>query len=285
MKSFALLAAAFISCLSWTAPASADDSTLAKIKQSRTIKLGYREQSIPFSYVGDDRQARGYSIDLCRRVVDAVAAHLQLAKLDVRWVPVSAQSRFEALKRGDIDLECGNTTQTLSRRADFDFSLMTYVDGAGLLFRENERPASLNEIKDQGVAVVTGTTTEKTLDDLVRSGKLGVRVLKVADHDAAIKALSNKAAIAYAADRTILISSALLRGQGKGFELATVQFTYEPYGLMMRRDADFRLLVDRVLAGLYRSGEIGSIMQTWFGSLGDPGESLRAMVLLNGLPE
>lgn len=284
MKKRLLGALAFVSALSVAVPAMAD-ATLAKIKDSGTIKLGYRENSPPFSFQGNDGKPRGYSVDLCRIVADEVARQLGIAKLDVRWVMVSAQNRFEALKRGDIDLECGNSTQTLSRRADFDFSVMTFVDGAGLLFRAGEKPASIDDIKGQRVAVVRGTTTEKLLDELVAAAKLGVRLIKVEDHDDAIKALADKTATAYAADRTVLVTTAIVRGEGKQFELGDAQFSYEPYGLVMRRDADFRLAVDRSLSRLYRSGEIGGLLKRWFEPFGTPGEALRAVYLLNGLPE
>ena len=280
-----LLLGGLAASLAIAMPALASESALARIKQSGTLKLGYRENSMPFSFVGDDKQPRGYSVDLCRIVAEDLGKQLELPKLDVRWVPVTAQSRFEALKSGAIDLECGNTTQTLSRRADFDFSLMTFIDGAGLLFRDGEAPSSPEATKGQRVAVVAGTTTEKTLEDLIKAGKLDVHLLKVADHDAAMQALKDKTATAYAADRTVLITTALVRGQGQAFALATLQFSYEPYGLAMRRDADFRLAVDRTLARLYRSGEISPILGRWFGQLGKPNDALQAMFLLNGLPE
>jgi len=275
---------ALVAALAIATPAFAD-ATLAKIRQSGTIKLGYRENSPPFSFQGNDGQPRGYSVDLCRVVADDVAKQLGLAKLDVRWVMVSAQNRFDALRQGEIDLECGNSTQTLGRRADLDFSLMTFVDGAGMLFRAGEKPASVDDIKGQRVAVVKGTTTERLLDELVAAAKIGVRLIKVEDHDDAIKALVEKTATAYAADRTVLVTTAIVRGEGRQFELGDVQFSYEPYGLAMRRDADFRLAVDRSLARLYRSGEVGPIFKRWFEGLGDPGDALRTMFQLNGLPE
>lgn len=266
-------------------PAAAAESVLATVKKTGTLKLGYRENSIPFSFVGDDKQPRGYSVDLCRIVAEDIGKQLSLPKLDVRWVPVTAQNRFAALKSGEIDLECGNTTQTLSRRADFDFSLMTYIDGASLLFREGEAPSSVDAIKGLRVAVVAGTTTEKTLDELIKAGKLDVQAIRLPDHDAALAALKDKSANAYAADRTVLISTALVRGQGQGFTLADLQFSYEPYGLAMRRDADFRLAVDRTLARLYRTGEISPILKRWFEPLGKPGDALQVMFLINGLPQ
>lgn len=284
MKKTIMIGAACVASLAVALPALAE-TTLAKIKRSGTITLGYRENSMPFSFVSDDRQPRGYSVDLCKVVANDVAQQLKLAKIDVRWVPVTAQNRFDVLKNGQIDLECGNTTQTLARRADFDFSVMTYVDGAGMLFRQGEGPKLMEEMKGQRVAVVAGTTTEKTLESLVGADKLGISLIKVADHDAALKAVTDKTASAYAADRTVLITTALVRGQGQGFDVSDMQFSYEPYGLTMRRDADFRLAVDRSLARLYRSGNFAPILKHWFEPLGNPGDVLKVMFLLNGLPE
>jgi glutamate/aspartate transport system substrate-binding protein len=264
---------------------AAADSTLDQIKSSKTIRLGYRETSIPFSFVGDYRLPRGYSIDLCKIVVDDIAKQLKLEKLDIQWIPVTAESRFDALKSGKIDLECGNSSQTLSRRAEFDFSVMTFVDGASLLFRKGEVPNTLDHLAGQRIVVVSGTTTEKTLETLGASAKLSAALIKVPDYDAALKALTDKKATAVAADRTVLITTVLASGRGKEFELSSAQFTYEPYGLMMRRDSEFRLAVDRSLARLYRTGDIEPVFQRWFEPLGSPGDVLKVMFLLNGLPE
>lgn len=279
-----IVAGAAVSCL-FAVPAVANEPTLITIKQTSTIKLGYRENSPPFSFVGDDKKPHGYSVDLCLLVATDIAKQLSVPNLEVKWIPVSAQSRFDALKKGEIDIECGNTTQTLTRRADFDFSLMTFVDGAGLLFRAGENPKSMEELKGQRIVVVAGTTTEKTMEALVADEKLGVKLIKAKDHDTAMASLQDKTATAYAADRTVLITTALLRGEGKDFVVADNQFSYEPYGLMMRRDSDMRLAVDRTLAHLYRTGEIGPVLQNWFGPLGKPSDVLKVMIFLNGLPD
>ena len=276
---------ALLAAVTVAAPVVAAESTLDQIKSSKAIRLGYRENSMPFSFVGDDKLPRGYSIDLCKVVADDLAKQLKVDKLDVQWVPVTAQNRFEAIKSGKIDLECGNTSQTLTRRADFDFSVMTYVDGAGLMFRKGEMPTHSDHLTGQTIVVVSGTTTEKALDALGASAKLGAALVRVPDHDAALKALADKKATAYAADRTVLVTMALSSGRAAAFDLSAVQFTYEPYGLMMRPDQQFRLAVDRSLVRLYRSGEIVPILGRWFGQLGNPGEALKVMFLLNGLPE
>jgi len=285
MKKRTKFGLALLAAISVVGVATAAESTLDQIKNSKTIRLGYRDGSVPFSFVGDDKQPRGYSVDLCKIVADDIAKQLKLEKLDVQWVPVTAQSRFDALKSKKIDLECGNSTQTISRRADFDFSVMTYVDGASLLFRKGEVPTSSDHMAGQRIVVVSGTTTEKALDAMGTSGKLGAALVRVPDHAAALKALVDKQATAYAADRTVLLTSALTSGLNMEFELSAMQFTYEPYGLMMRIDPAFRLAVDRSLARLYRTGEISPVFQRWFGAIGKPGEAIKVMFLLNGLPE
>ena len=127
-------------------PAHAE-AVLDNILKSGSLKLGYREQSPPFSFVGPDQQPMGYSIDLCKSVAAEIAEKLGQRTLEVKWVAVDAANRFDALQKGDIDLLCGNTTQTLSRRADFDFSLTTFVDGAGLLYRMGEQPRTEQDMR------------------------------------------------------------------------------------------------------------------------------------------
>ncbi len=277
--------AVIIAGIALAAPVQAE-SSLNHIKQSGVIKMGYRENSPPFSFLNQNKFPDGYTVELCQIFADELAPQLGLGKLDVKWVPVTAQNRFQSLKNGDIDLECGNSTQTLARRADFDFSLMTFVDGASLLYRGGEAPKSLDDLKGQRVAVVSGTTTESTLEELIKLAKLQVILLKVKDHDAAMNALKDKSATAYAADRTVLITAVMIRGgEGKAYQLGDAQLSYEPYGIVMRRDDGMRLAVDRTLARLYRTGTIGPVLQRWFGPLGAPSEGLKSMVLLNGLPE
>lgn len=286
MKMHRVVHVAFVIISMFALPAfAAELPTLERIKSAGVVKMGYRENSPPFSFKAEGDRQRGYSVELCQRVAADIATHLHLPVLAIHWVKVDAQDRFEALRRGDIDLLCGNTTQTLSRRAEFDFSLLTFVDGAGLLYRAGEQPATLKEMKGQDFVVVAGTTTEQLLDRLISTSKLEARLVRVKDHDAAIAALKDKSAAAYASDRTVLITTALARGKGIPLELATVQFSYEPYGLMMRRDADFRLLVDTTLARLYRSGEIEDILQRWFASIGPMTDAIQAMIQLNALPE
>lgn len=281
MKQF--LAAALIGLLCVVNLPARAEAVLDNILKTGTLKLGYREQSPPFSFLGPDQRPQGYSIDLCKSVASEVARKIGQRSLEIKWVAVDANNRFDALKNGDIDLLCGNTTHTLTRRAEFDFSLMIFVDGAGLLYRMGEQPKTAQDMRGLRFVVVEGTTTAATLDKLVASSRLGAQLLRARDHEAALAMLREKHAEAYAADRTVLIATALK--EGGQYELSPAQFNYEPYGLAFRRDADLRLLVDRTLARLYRSGEIEMIMGHWFAQIGHLTPALEAMIQLNALPE
>ncbi len=285
MKTQVHLLATLLLSISLALPVHAAEPTLDTVKRTGTLKLGYRENSPPFSFLSSDGKPSGYSIELCQKVAKDIATELKLQSLETKWIPVSASSRFEALKSGGIDLECGNTTQTLSRRADFDFSIMTFVDGAGLLYLAGNQAITTKDMSGQRIVVVAGTTTETVLSDMISAFKLGAQLVRVEDHDAALATLKSKMASAYAADRTVLVSTVIKHGNRKDFELSNVQFSYEPYGLMMRRDADLRLMVDRTLARLYRTGEIVSILRTWFAPVGNLTDAIDAMTQLNSIPE
>jgi ABC-type amino acid transport substrate-binding protein len=268
------------------APAQDLDGTLKKIKTSGTLSLGYRESSPPFSFIGTDRRPLGYSIDLCMHVAGAIQKTLGMTDLKLSWVPVAPDTRIDAVARGTVDLECGSTTASLSRQEKVDFSLMTFVDGGSLLTLAGETLRSLEDLRDRRIGVVPGTTTEKALAEFLAKEFVKVRMVNVRDHGEGLAALEARTIDAYASDRGILIGLAITSGDPKRFGLANALFSYEPYGLMLRRnDAAFRLVVNRALADLYRSGRIGPIYDRWFGAFGRPSAALQSMYLLNGLPE
>jgi ABC-type amino acid transport substrate-binding protein len=267
--------------------AAAPDSTLARIKDTGTITLGHRDDSRPFSFVGGDGKPAGYALDLCERVANAVKEDLGLSTLKVAYKPVSAESRFDAVADGTIDIECGASSQTLSRREQVSFSLMTFITGASLLTKAD---AGINGVGDLGgktVAVVSGTTTEKAIEQRLADNGVEATVVKVADHDEAMAMLEKGDVDAHSSDQLILIGLAKQTKNPGNYALAPELFTYEPYGLVVRRnDDDFRLAVDRAIAQLYRTGEIATVYEKWFGDWGgQPSRLLIAMWALNGLPE
>ncbi len=262
------------------------EGTLKKIKSTNTITLGYREASRPFSFVGDDGKPAGYSVDLCTRVAAAIGKQLGLPNLQLKWVKVTVENRIQAVAKGTVDLECGSTTASLSRQEQVDFSLMTFIDGGSLLVTDASRIRGVSTLGGQRVAIIPGTTTEKSLADALKKRAVTATMVPVKDHDAGVAALDNGTADAYASDRVLLIGIGRTSKNPEKLSLVEEFFSYEPYGLMLRRgDAAFRLAVNRALAELYRSGDIVPIFEKWFGSMSTAGPLIGAMYLINGLPE
>jgi ABC-type amino acid transport substrate-binding protein len=268
------------------APAGTLDGTLARIKSTNTIRLGYRESSRPFSYTGEDGKPAGYSVALCTHVAAGVAQQLGLPDLKIEWVKVSVADRIQAVSSGSIDLECGSTTASLSRHEQVDFSLLTFLDGGSLLVTDASGVQSIATLNGKRVAVIPGTTTEERLRETLRRRLIAVTTVPVADHAAGVAALDNGTADAYASDRSILIGVGRTSKDPAKLSLVDDFFSYEPYGLMLRRgDAGFRLAVNRGLAGLYRSGDIAPIFEKWFGSMRTAGPLIGAMYIIESLPE
>jgi ABC-type amino acid transport substrate-binding protein len=273
----------------WTSPVLGQelDGTLKKIKTTGTFTIGYRESAPPFSFMGPDKRPVGYSIDLCMNVASVIEKQLGIANLKLNWVPVTAENRVDMVAQGKVDIECSTTTATLSRQERVDFSLMTFVDGGSLMsMADVDLGTGLNDLTNKRIAVIPGTTTEKALTEFLKKQFINVQVVRVKDHAEGVAAIETKKADAFASDRGILIGLALTSKDPKRFALANLLFSYEPYGLMVRRnDGAFRLAVNRALAALYRSGGIVSIYERWFAAFGKPTEAIQAMYLLNGLPE
>lgn len=264
------------------APAAADAAgALDRIKASGTLKLAYRDGASPFSFREGGRP-RGYAVELCERVAEQVRTTLGLPKLDVQWRAVDAETRLDAVARGEVDAECGTTTITLGRMERVDFSVPTFVDGGSVLVRADANLPRLADLGGKRIAVIAGTTTERAL--LTHVGAAGARVTVVPVRDVAegLRALVARGVDGVAADRVVL-GVALARASAAPGDYAFVadDYSYEPYAIVLPRgDADFRLVVNRALVGLYRSGDIDPIFRRWFGALGEPGQLLHAMFYL-----
>jgi ABC-type amino acid transport substrate-binding protein len=262
------------------------DGTLKKIKSSGVFTLGYREAAPPFSFPGPDKRPVGYSIDLCMQVASAIQKQLKMENLKLEWVPVTAENRIDMVAQGKIDLECGTTTASLSRQERVDFSLMTFVDGGSLLTKADANLRGVGDLAGKRIAVMPGTTTETALAKFLKDEFITVQTVRVKDPLEGVAAIEKGQADAFASDRGILIGIAVTSKDPKRFGLANVLFSYEPYGFMLRRnDGAFRLAVNRALAAVYRSGDIVSIYDRWFGAFGKPSPAILSMYLLNGLPE
>jgi len=227
----------------------------------------------------------GYSVDLCTHVAGAIQKQLGV-NLKLNWVPLTAENRVDMVAQGKVDIECGTTTASLSRQERVDFSLMTFVDGGGLLTKSDLSLRAMADLADKRIAIIPGTTTETALTKFLKEEFVTVQLVRVKDHLEGRGAVEKGLAEAFASDRGILIGLVVTAKDPSSLSIPSILFSYEPYGFMVRRnDAAFRLAVNRALAELYRSGGIVQVYDRWFGALGKPSPALQAMYLLNALPE
>ncbi|RZU02002.1 amino acid ABC transporter substrate-binding protein [Rivibacter subsaxonicus] len=278
----ALAAAVLAGCASTTGAPPKD--TLARISQTQTLTLGYREDSRPFSFKGTDGAPAGYSVELCKRVASSLQAQLKLPKLDLKWVPVTVATRMQAVNDGSVDLECGTTTRTLGREEQVDFSNTTWVDGSSFVSAAATPLRKVPDLNGKRVGVIAGTTTEAALKALAGRGVVPVFV-PVTTHTDGVAAVRDGRADAYATDRLILVGEVLGSPAGALLLLSDDYLSVETYSLMLRRDPAFRLAVNRGLAQLYRSGEIGATFRQVFGPRVTPAPLLEAAYILNALPD
>ena len=281
-----MLLAVALACLCIPPSLAAEpQGVLKKIKTTRTIALGYSEAAVPFSFVGNDSRPQGYSVDLCKRIAEGIQQRLGLPELNIKWVKVDVNTRIPYVMKGQVDIECGSTTHTLSRQEKVDFSNMIFVDGGSYISKARSKIGTLKDLAGKKISVIPGTTTEKVLKTALDQAEVKAEIVPVRTHAEGYAALREDRIDAYASDRIILIGLALNGIDAPSYRLSDEMFSYEPYGLMMRRDADFRLAVNRELARLYRSGDILNLYARWYGPLGEPSTLLKAMYFLNALPE
>lgn len=264
-------------------PERAVEGTLKAIKERKAFVIGYLKDAKPMSFEGP-KGAEGYSVDLCRLIAAEAGKAVGIEKLEIRYVPLTVQNRMEAVTSGKVDIECGTTTASLSRMQKVDFTILTFIDGGSLAVKKGSAIRNVAGLAGQSVAVLPGTTTEKALREAIAGQAQDTKVVQVSDYAAGIAAVQSGKVAAYAADRTIL-TGLLSKPSAADLDVAT-QFTVEPYGFMIRRgDPDFRLVANRALSRTYRSGDIYTIVERWFGAGARPGDALIVMYMLNALPE
>ena len=293
------LAAAAILIAASAAHAEEPTGTLRKIRDSGTIHIGHRENSIPFSFLDDKQQPVGYSMDLCAAIIEEVKKELGLATLAVRLTPVTSQTRIPLVANGTIDLECGSTSNTLSRQKQAAFAPITFITGTKLLAKKSAKVKSYRDLRGKTVVVTQGTTNERALKALAERENLSVRFLVARDHDEAFVSVESGRAAAFALDDILLYGLIAKAKNPRDFEVVGDFLSYEPYGIVFRANDDaFGVVVRRALARLFGdagqcNGQFRGIYRKWFvdripagQALGVPmSPLLEAVCRTNALPE
>ena len=264
--------------------AQAQAGTLDRVRQDKTLRIAFREDAPPFSFADSTGVPAGFMVDLCRSVAKHIADDLKLPDLKVDYVLVTAANRFDAITAGKADLLCEATSETLSRRAEVDFSIPTFIDGASLVVA-GDGPTDFRALAGHKVGVLAGTTTEKSLRDTLAGAGIAADVVPAKTHEEGLAMLNKGAIVAYFGDRAILAYLASKSGPSSGLRIADNYFSIEPYALALAHgDEDFRLAVDRALSHIYRSGEIATLFARTFGQI-QPSDTLKALYLVGALPD
>jgi len=218
--------------------------------------------------------------------VGAIERQLGVGEIKIRWVPVNGQTRFEAIAKGQADMECGSSTVTLGRMKMVDFSSFTFIDGTGLIVKASLAANALSDLGGKTIGVISGTSNEQALNDALKSRVINASVVSVKSREEGLERVESGALDAFASDRVLLIA---LIGKSKdpaGLALLTDALSFEPYAIgLPRGDWQMRLAVNSALAQIYKGGAIKEVFGRWFGALGRPGPLMEMTFLFGALPE
>jgi glutamate/aspartate transport system substrate-binding protein len=280
-RSIRLLCLAFSAALAWPAHAQEESvgvltGTLKKIRDTGTITLGYRESSLPFSYLNKRAQPIGYSIDLCREIAEQTAAELDGLDLKIAFLPVTSSDRLEKVKAGTIDLECGSTTSNLQRQKEVAFSPVFFVAGTKLMVPKASPIKSYRDLAGKTAVVTAGTTNEAALRTLSDKQKLGITIVTARDHAESLALLTDRKADAFATDDVLLYGFIATDPRAKDMKVVGDYLSYDPYGLAYRKDDPaFATVVERTFARMASERRLTELYNKWFLHRLPTGETLR----------
>lgn len=250
--------------------------TLAKLRASGSIALGYRQASVPFSYLNARNEPIGYSIELCKALVTSIEDAVNRS-LAIRWVPVTADNRVDAVASGQVDLECGSTTSNLERQKRVAFSPIMFVAGTKVMVRQDAQIRSLRDLASKKVAVTAGTTNEKAMRDLDRKFHLGMQLQVVPDHSQGFAQVAGGQSDAFATDDVLLYgliaenagkadgNGGTGASQGARLQVVGDYLSYDPYAIMFRKDdPQLAQVVRSSFQALAEDGEIERQYRRWF---------------------
>src|SRR6267378_1690012 len=257
------LAAAF-----WVGQANAEEltGTLKKIKETGAITIGFRDSSIPFSYLDDNQKPIGFAIDICYKVVDAVKKELKLDKLEVEFNPVTSSTRIPLLANGTIDLECGSTTNNADRQKQVAFTNTHFLTATRFVSKKSNKINSIDDLKGKSLVSTSGTTNIKQLTEANAARNLGINIIPAKEHAEAFLMVETDRAVAFVMDDILLASLAAGSKEPNAYVISQDAFSKpEPYGIMLRKDDPaFKKVVDAATAALYTSGEGLKLYDKWF---------------------
>jgi glutamate/aspartate transport system substrate-binding protein len=257
------VAAVFCGC---QANAEELTGTLKKIKETGAITLGYRESSIPFSYLDDSHKPIGFAMDICYKIVDAVKQELKLDKLEVRLTPVTSSTRIPLMANGTVDLECGASTNNAERQKQVSFTNTHFLTASRFVSKKFSKINTIDDLKGKSVVSTSGSTNIKHLTEANAARNLGVNIMPAQDLGEAFLMVETDRAVAFVNDDVLLASFVAGSKEPDAYVISNEAFSKpEPYGIMLRKDDPaFKKVVDAATAALYQSAEGQKLYDKWF---------------------
>jgi len=240
--------------------------TLKNIKDTGAITIGFRDSSIPFSYLDDHQQPVGFAMDICGKIVDAIKNELKLDKLEVKLNPVTSSTRIPLLANGTIDLECGSTTNNAERQKQVAFTNTHFLTASRFVAKKANNLSAIDDLKGKSVVSTAGTTNIKQLTEANAARNLGINIIPAKDHAEAFLMVETDRAAAFVMDDILLASLVAGSKDPSAYAISKDAFSKpEPYGIMLRKDDPaFKKLVDAATAKVYTSGEGLKLYDKWF---------------------
>jgi glutamate/aspartate transport system substrate-binding protein len=239
--------------------------TLANIKKTHVVHLGYRESSPPFSFLDQANRPIGYSLELCEAVVDEISVEVDDPNLRIEYVKVTSDDRIPAVLQNKIDLECGSTTANAERARQVAFSPLMFVAGTKLMVPKAVAAQSVTDLKGKTVVVTKGTTNEQAMHNADRKYSLGLNIVTAPDHEQSYQMLSDGKADAFATDDILLYGLIARHKSQDKFRVTGDYLSYDPYGIMFRKgEPQLSAVVERTFRKLGSNHDLVPLYNKWF---------------------
>jgi glutamate/aspartate transport system substrate-binding protein len=250
-----------------TMPAYAQQGRLDKIKASSEIAIGYRDTSIPFSYLDDKQAPVGYTMDMCRNIVAALQKKLGVPKINIKLVAVTSSTRIPLIANGAVDLVCGSSTNTIERQAQVSFAPTTFITATRFVSKKASNIPNLDALKGKIVVSTAGTSNIKWLTTANQEQKLNLKIIPVKDHAEAMLTVQNGRALAFFMDDILLAGLVATSRDPAEWVISKDAYTFEPYAIMEpKNDPDFKKAVDDTVVGMMKDGTVEKLYKKWFQS-------------------
>jgi len=243
------------------------NSRLQVIAKTKLIKIAYRADARPFSFLNDKGEPAGFSIDICKLVVSSLEHQLGLDSIKIEWVPVTLQTRFSAVASGKADMECGSSTVTLSRMKEVDFSNFIFLESTGIIVKKASNIRAFSDMSGKKIAVPLGTTNEQAIIAQLKQQKVEATLISVKDGSEGISMLEAGDVDGFASDKLLLVGAHIKNPEA--LVMLPDDLSVEPYAIALPLgDWAFRLAVNTGLAQIFRTGQVLTVFQAWFDRIG-----------------